>query len=110
GLFLSAQFLNNGIDFPAHLRIQSCGWLVQEDYFRIVGERHGEGEALLLAAGELVVKRVALFFEAEALEQFFGLRAGCVEAGEETKSFHDPEFVRERRGLQRGADFVLESL
>src|SRR5438309_7865626 len=109
GFFLSAQLLNNVVDFPAHLRIQSRGWFVQEDYLRIVDQSHGEGEALLLAAGKLVVKSVALFFQAETFKQFLRLAAAFVEAGEETESFHDPELVRERRGLQRGADFVFES-
>src|SRR5438309_2373482 len=110
GFFLAAQFLDNVVDFPAHLRIKSRGWFVQEDNFRIVDQSHGESEALLLAAGKLAIKSVALFFQAEALEQFFRLAAAFVEAGEKTKSFHDTELVGERRGLQRNADFVLEGV
>ncbi len=72
GFFLAAQFFDDVVDFAADLRVEAGGGLVEEEHSGVVDERHGQGEALFLAAGELAVKGVALFFEAEALEEFFG--------------------------------------
>jgi len=42
--------------------IEARGGLVEKQDLGIVDESHGEGQALLLAAGELAVKGIALFF------------------------------------------------
>src|SRR6266581_2730909 len=110
GLFLAAEFLDDVVNLAANLRIETSGGLVEEKHFGIIDQSHGEGEPLLLAARKLAVKRVALFFEAEALEQFLRLAAALVEAGEETQGFHDAQLVGKGSRLQRGADLVFESL
>ena len=51
-----AQFLHQLVDFVAGLRVESGGRLVEEQHLRIVEQRQGQGQALLLAAGELGVK------------------------------------------------------
>jgi hypothetical protein len=40
-----------------------------------------------LAAGELAVEGVAFFCQTEALEQFFGIAAAGIKAGEEFEGF-----------------------
>src|SRR5437667_2097680 len=60
GFFLAAQFLDNVIDFAAHLWIKSRGWFVQVDYLRIVVQSHGEGEAILLSAWKMSVNSVVI--------------------------------------------------
>ena len=56
-------------DGAAGLRVEAGGELVEEDDFRIVDEREGDEEALLLAAGEIHEPGVALVGEAELIEQ-----------------------------------------
>src|SRR3984893_7174613 len=63
---------------------------------------------MLLSAGKLAVERIALFFQAETLEQLFGVATSFVEASEEAERFHHAQFVWQGSGLQRSADFVLQ--
>src|SRR5438445_6945525 len=100
GFLFLAQFFDDVVNLAADLRIEAGGGLVEKEHARIVYERHGEGEALLLSAGKLAVEGIALFFQAEALEQLFGVAAAFVEACEETKRFDDAQFVGQGSGLQ----------
>src|SRR4029077_16469281 len=109
GFFLAAKFLDNVVNLAANLGIEPGGRFIEEYHFRIVYESHGKGKPLLLATGKLFVKRVALIFEAEALEQFLGLAAPLVKAREQAQRFHDAKLVGKGSGLQGGTDLVLES-
>ena len=71
------------VDFEAHLRVEAGGRLVEKQHLRIVEQRQREREALLLAAGELAVERVALLPELQALEQRVAVDRLRVEAREE---------------------------
>ena len=55
GALLAAQVLHQLVNFQARLRIEAGGRFVQEQHLRIVEQRQGERQALLLAAGELGV-------------------------------------------------------
>src|SRR5215208_350803 len=51
---LRVQPLEDAHDLDARARIQIAGWLVGEEPRRLVHERAGNGDALLLTAGQLV--------------------------------------------------------
>ena len=55
-----------------HLGVEGGGGLVEEHDFGLHGERAGDGDALLLAAGELAGVLVGLFGDADAVEQAHG--------------------------------------
>ena len=88
GFLLALELFDDVVDFAADLRIESGGWLVEEEHAGIVDECHGEGEALFLAAGELAVEGVAFFLETETLEQALRDRGGVCKSwrrGEELR-------------------------
>src|ERR1700674_5993606 len=85
GFPVAAQLFDDVVNLPANLRIEAGGRLIEKQDFWFVDERHGESEALLLPAGKLVVKCVALFLETKAFEQLFGIAAPFIEAGEEAQ-------------------------
>src|SRR5262249_35964545 len=95
-------------DFAADLRIEAGGGLVEEEDARVVDEGHGQGEALFLATGKLVVKGAAFFFEAETPEQVVDIAGALVKAGEEADGFADAQLVRQGSGLQGGANLVFQ--
>src|SRR5580658_10424054 len=66
-LFVFAQFLDDVVDFAADLRVEAGSGLVEEYHLRIIDERHGQREALFLAAGKVTVKGVAFFLELKTL-------------------------------------------
>jgi len=108
GFFLAAKLVDDVVDFAADLGVEAGGGLVEEKNARIVDESHGQREALLLAAGEFAVESVAFFDEAETFEEFFGIAAAGIEAGEKFDGFESFQFVGQRSGLESGADFVFE--
>src|SRR6202030_19729 len=73
-------------------------------------EGHGERESLFLAAGQLAVKCVALFFQTESFEKLFRIAAAFVKAREKTQSLHHAKFIRKGSRLQSRADFVFQCL
>ena len=52
--------------------VEIAGGFVGEDDFGVGDDGAGDGDALLLAAGELVGVVVFFFFEVEAVESFGG--------------------------------------
>ena len=63
-----------------------------------------------MAAGKLRVKGVALFLQAEALEQGGGIAAAFVKAGKHGDGFADAELIGQGGGLQDGSDFLFEGV
>src|SRR6266581_2228611 len=106
--FSALQLFDDVINFATDLRIKPSSRLVEKKNLRIVDQSHGQRQALLLSAGKLVVKSVALFLEAETIKELFRITAPFVKAGEEAQSFHDAQFVREGGGLQRGTYLMFE--
>src|SRR5688572_14888771 len=72
GAALSAKIPEKIQDRFAGVGIEIAGGFVGEDEFGIVDERAGDGDALLLAAGELAGAMFAAVFEADELERFHG--------------------------------------
>src|SRR5690606_26410380 len=80
-------------DRMAGHRIEIAGWLVGQQNRRVVGQRARDGDALLLAAGELRGIVVGALRQAHLLEQRAGSRRGLADAGD----LHGYEHVLERR-------------
>src|SRR5882757_3159683 len=106
--FLAAQLFDDVVDFAAHLWVQAGGRLIQKKHAWVVYQSHGERQALLLSAGKLAVEGVALFFQAETLQQLLGIAAALVESSEKAQRFHDAQFVGQGSRLQRSADFMFQ--
>ncbi len=67
--FGPVEFAEEGHDVPAGARVQVAGRLVAEQDRRLVDQRPRDGDALLLAAGELVRPVVRAVGQADAAEQ-----------------------------------------
>ncbi len=94
---------------PARLGVEASSELVEEDDFRVVDEGHGDEESLLLAAGEVHEPGVALVFEAELVEEMFGIGGlFAVERGPEVDCFPDLDALLELGLLELNADAILE--
>src|SRR5215471_2260576 len=68
----SIQFLKHLQDFYARLRVEVAGRLVGEQQRRMVYQRAGDGDALLLAAGELRRLVIESVTQADPLQQTLG--------------------------------------
>jgi hypothetical protein len=82
GLLVFAQFLDDVVNLAANLRVEAGGGLVEKQYLRIIHQRHGQSEALFLAAGKLVVESVPLFLELKTFQERFSVGTAGVEVGE----------------------------
>ena len=60
-----------------HLGVERRGRLVEQHGDRIHGQRPGDGDALLLAAGEIARMLLGVIDEADAVEQFAGARTAA---------------------------------
>ena len=63
-------------NFADHFRVEGRGRLVEQHQVRLHRQRAGDGNALLLAAGELAGIFVRMRLEADAVEQLEGGRLG----------------------------------
>src|SRR5262249_5092614 len=104
GFSITAELFDDVVDFATHLGGETSGRLVEKENARIIDQRHGQGETLLLATGELAVKGIALFFQAKTLEEFLGIASPLIKTGKQPKRFHHAQFIRQGSGLQRSAD------
>ena len=66
---LAGEVLDDVEDLADQLGVERRGGLVEEQHFGSQGERAGDGDALLLAAGELPRVGVGLVREPDPLEQ-----------------------------------------
>src|SRR4051812_41602760 len=95
---------------PPRLGIQSRRRFIEKEQVRIADDRAGEGQALLLAAGQLADASVALFIELDAGDHLIDLRAGLVEAAKETQRLVDRELFTQLRVLQLYPKPLTETL
>ena len=72
GVAFGVQFAEDFHDFFAAVAVKRASGFVGEDDLSAVHERTGDGDALLLAAGELAGFVLGAFAEAKAGEQRFG--------------------------------------
>src|SRR5450432_3547573 len=96
-------------DGATRLRVEAGGELVEKHHLRIVDEREGDEQALLLASGEVHEPGAALVGEAELLEQAFAFD-GCffVKRSPEVDCFPDFDLLLQLCLLELNADAVLE--
>ena len=73
---LPVQVAKNLPQRKSRLRIEPDGRFVEEQHARIVGQRAGNHQPLLLAAGELIDFRIFLFGDAETLEELLAAPGG----------------------------------
>ena len=69
------QFDHHVQHFVDHFRIERRGRLIEQHGDRIHAQRTGDGDALLLAAGQLTGELVGMGGEADALQQLQTLLA-----------------------------------
>lgn len=70
------QALDHLQHFLDHLRVQRRGDLVEQHHLGVHAQRTDDGDALLLAAGQLPGKRLALVRQADPFQQCLGLGLG----------------------------------
>ena len=112
GAEFAAQPRNEIEDFRFHGRVEPGRRLVEHQKVRIRGERHGEHDALLLAAGELMrvaAKHAGRIGDLHRFQHRAGglHRRGPVEAAMETVDLGDLAADRERR-VQRAAGILID--
>ena len=105
---LVAEFENELVNFQADLGIEAGGGFVEEDQLGIVDHGHGEGEALLLAAGKRTVDSVAFFGKLKALEQSVGIDGFLIKRREEAHGFVEFDLVGKVGCLEADADAFFE--
>ena len=108
--FLGAQFLDQIANFQPHLRIEAAGRLVEKKHLRIVDQREGDREPLLLPAGERGVSRVLFFPKLQTFEQSVAVHGAGVERAEKFQGFLHRNFVGQIGRLQADADSVFQLL
>ena len=89
---------------PARLRIEAGRRLVEKQKLRIADQCAGDGQPLLLSAGEIANPRLGFLFERNLRHRLFRLDSLPVEAAEERERFADGELFGESCFLQRDAD------
>ena len=67
---LAGEIEQDGHDFRAVVGVEVARRLVGEEDFRLVDDRAGDGDALLLATGKLGGKVVGAIAETDTLERF----------------------------------------
>ena len=109
GFAVGVEFVEEVEDFEAGLGIEVAGGFVGEDEERVVDEGAGDGDALLLAAGELLGTVIEAMAEADELREG---DAVCVAVGEvaalikerDVDVLDDGELVDEVVGLEDEAE------
>ena len=105
---LCAEALHDVPQLQAALRIEAGRRLVEKEDVGIADQRAGDGEPLLLAAGEFADARVALLIEREIAQQLLGVVPVAIERAEEPQRLEHGELLGELRFLQRDADALAQ--
>ena len=96
--------------FPTRLRVEAGRELVEDRDPRPADERERDGQALLLATGEIAVGGVALVLEREAFDEFAGIGRSLVEGRVEIERLadrqSDPAARSPGAGRRRGCGAV----
>src|ERR1700740_3005997 len=95
---------------PPGLRIETRGGLVKKEKFRIADQRTGEGEALLLAAGEIADPRFLFLFELHEGNDFTGWGTLMKKAAEQANGFEYGQLLGELRVLQLNPEMLAKLL
>ena len=108
GLAAGAHAAHQFPDGAAGLRVESGGQLVEEHHLRVVDERQGDQQPLLLAARQRHEPGVALVAQAELLEQAVAVDGGAVERCPQPDGLAHRDALLELRLLQLHADPLLQ--
>src|SRR3989442_5628879 len=92
------------------LRIESGGRLVEEQDLRLVDERGGDTEPLLLAARKLVDLGARLFGQVDLLEDRHGIHASAIQRGKHVEQLEQAQPIEECRRLELDPDQALDLL
>ncbi len=85
---------------PPGLRVKASGELVEDRDPRAADQRHGDGQPLLLAAGELAERGPGLGRDPEHLHQLPPVRRALVKGAGQFQRLADPELVGQPALLQ----------
>ena len=88
----------------ACLRVEARGQLIEDRDLRFADEREGNREALLLAAGQIPILRVALRGQPEVVDEGFRILGIGVEGREQLDGLGDRHAVGELALLELDAD------
>ena len=91
----------------ARLRIEPGRRLVEEEDARVVDERRGDAEALLLAAGKRPHLALRLLGQVDEVQQRHRVDVALVEPAEEVQQLDEGQLVEEGRRLELDADAPL---
>ena len=108
GSSIGAQVAQYFPELPARLGIEAGRRFIEEQELRIADEGGGDGEALLLPAGEFADPRASFFFEFDHGENVEGFQAMIIEGAKELNGLDDGEFFAELGLLQRDANALPE--
>ena len=90
------------------LRIQPGGGFVQKDDRRVVDQRGGDGEPLLLPAGQRAKRCGTLVGKVNGLQQRRRVHADAVDAAQQQQQFGKPQMLKKGAALQLDADNLLD--
>src|SRR5262249_40691101 len=95
------ELLDQAPELASRLGIEAGGWFVEKENFGVADESAGDGQPLLLAAGQFYVPGLAFVGERDQFEQFVDFGAGSIERTEQLECFLDGEFIGEF-GFRKG--------
>ena len=96
-------------EVAARLRIKAGGRLVEEQHRRIVDQRDGQQQALLLAAGELAAVASGELLERAQTDHLLDVEAAAVEAAKQRNGLAHGEEVLQRGFLEENAGFLAKA-
>src|SRR5438105_10138114 len=88
----------------SRLRIESSGGFIEKEDLRLIDERGGNAEALLLAARELIDLRARFFGQVDLLQRGHRINTPAVERREHVEQLEQAKSVEECRRLQLDPD------
>ena len=91
-------------EVAAGLGIEAGGRLVEEEDLRVVDQRGGDRQPLLLSAGELLGLAVRLFRQLDLAQVPPGIDPAVIAGGEDVDQLDEREVLEERRALKLNAD------
>ena len=108
-LFLAGEVQQNIQDFLPHHRVQAAGGLVQQQELGPVGQRHGQGQLHLHAAGEILVGFVQRNGEAREIPGKRLRLPAFVGQGHKLSHFPGGQRLRQTGFVQDDADVLLHA-
>src|SRR5689334_21645719 len=102
------ELLDEVPDLAARLWIEPRRRLVEEEQIRVADDRAGDGQSLLLPAGQLTNPAVTLLVELDESNDVVDRSARRIEAAKQSHRFGDRQLLRELRFLQLDAEALAK--